>query len=444
MTKVCVVGAWHQASVAAAGLAELGHEVTGTALDREAIKRLAGGQPPVVEPDLEGLLKRHLRSGRLRYTVDFADALADVEVVLIAIDTPVGPDDTPELEVVFESVRAVARAAAADALIVVSAQVPVGTCDRIAALLAEMRPDVRWDVAYVPEFLQLGSAVRLYLQPDRIVVGADHPGVADRVESLFAGLPAPKLRTSVRSAEMAKHASNAFLAASISFVNEVAALCEATGCDALAVAEAMRLDPRIGPRAFLSPGLGFAGGTLGRDVRSLQAIGHAAGRPTQLMDAVMEVNGRQTRLVVDRLRSTFGAFDGRTVAILGLTYKPGTSALRRSAAVEAAQELLAAGARVRAHDPMVPPNRASELPDRLELTETPENAARGAACVVLMTEWPQYRELDWPCLAAAMAGDLVVDARNGLDPAPVTAAGLRYWGVGRVAGIASELQGERP
>lgn len=434
MAQLCVVGAWHQASVVGPCLAELGHTVVGTALDQDGIRELGQGRPPVSEPGLEELLGRHLASGRLRYTSDFAEALVGAEAAVIALDTPVRVDDSPDLDPVMASVRAVAGVATRDILLVVSAQVPIGTCDSIGEMLRSARAGIQWSVAYVPEFLRLGEAVALFMHPDRLVIGADDPATAARVEAIYAGTTGPRLRTSVRSAEMAKHASNAFLAASVSFINELAGLCEATGSDALEVAAAMKLDPRIGPRAFLAPGLGFAGGTLGRDVRALQAVGASHGRPTALLDAVIDVNTRQTRLVLERLRSSFSDLSKVRVALLGLTYKPGTSALRRSASVEAADALMALGAGVAAHDPLVPPSRAAELPHGLSIAPDPLSAAAGADALVVATEWPEYATLDWRAVKATMKGDLVIDARNALVPAAVAEAGLRYWGIGRVGG----------
>jgi UDPglucose 6-dehydrogenase len=286
-------------------------------------------------------------------------------------------------------------------------------------------------MAYVPEFLRLGSAVELFFRPDRLVFGADEPAVIARVAALYRGVEAPIVKTSLRTAEMIKHASNAFLATSISFANELSGLCEASGADALAVAEAMRLDRRIGPHAFLSPGLGFAGGTLGRDVRALQALGGKCGRPTRLLDAVMDVNHDQTQLVVARLTRLFPSLEGVRVALLGLTYKPGTSALRRSAALETAAALLSSGADVVAHDPQVSPARAPELPVGMRVATDPYQALAGARAGIVMTEWPEYRQLDWSRAGATMAEPFVIDARNALDPDVMAAAGLRYWGVGR-------------
>jgi UDPglucose 6-dehydrogenase len=431
VTTVCVIGAWHQAAVAAGGLAELGNEVRGAALDASALAGLAAGVPPVEEPGLADLLRRHLASGKLRYA-PLDDALRGADAALVAIDTPVGPDDSPDLSSVVDALEAIGRSLSGDLLLVVSAQVPVGTCDRLSERVNSLATGHRVDVAYVPEFLRLGNAVELFLHPDRLVIGADDPAVRTRVAEIYRGVDAPIVDTDLRTAEMIKHASNAFLAASVSFANEIAGLCEESGADAVMVAQAMRLDRRIGPYAFVAPGLGFAGGTLGRDVRALQALGRARNRATRLLDAVMAVNADQTRLVLHRLERLFPSFDRVSIALLGLTYKPGTSALRRSAALETAEALLARGARVRAFDPMVPPERADEVPAGLELAADAMAAANEASALALMTEWPEFARLDWARLAARAAEPRVlIDARNLLDPAEVARAGFDYWGVGR-------------
>lgn len=433
MASICVFGTWHQASILGPCLAELGHTVVGISATPSDLDSLASGQPPVYEPRLPELLARHLADGSLRYDVDVRSAVDGSDFVLISLDTPVGPDDVPIVEPVFDAVRQVALGARGRKVLVVTAQVPVGTCDRLLALAQRAGSGASWSIAYVPEFLRLGIAVDLFLRPDRIVIGSDDPGVSDSVAEIYAGIPAPIVRVGLRTAEMVKHASNAFLALSVSFINEIANLCEVSGADAPAVAAAMKLDRRIGARAFLSPGLGFAGGTLGRDVRALQALGARSGIETRLLDSTMDVNAARGALVLDRLRASLGELSGRTVCLLGLTYKPGTSALRRSASLELAEALIAAGAGVAAHDPMVPTSRASELPTGLVVVDDVYAALAKADAAVLMTEWSDYTDLDWSRVAADSPRMLVLDARNALDQGAVTAPGLRYWGIGRMS-----------
>lgn len=441
---ICVVGGWHQASVMTACLAELGHAVRGIWPDEEVITGLRAAKPPVHEPGLDALIARHLASGGLRYTTRFAEALDGADLAYLAIDTPIAADDSPELEVVFECARDIGRAVTVDALVLcVSAQVPVGTCAEIAQVVETSSGGRRCAVAYVPEFLRLGAAIETFREADRFVIGCDDAQSADRIAAVYEPLGRPIVRMSVRSAEMAKHASNAFLAASISFINELSNLCEATGAAVDDVARAMKLDRRIGPHAFLSPGLGFAGGTLGRDVRALQQVGREQGMATGVLDAVMAVNAARPRLVVSRLRSVLGELRGTHVAVWGLTYKPGTSTLRRSVALEVVEELVAQGARVRAYDPIADLTEPERLPD-FDVVDGPYDAADGADAVVLLTGWPGLGDMSLHELCVRMRTPLLLDTRNAFDAETVAAAGIRYLSVGRGAAVAPAVSAGSP
>lgn len=438
MALVSVVGGWHQASVLAACLAELGHTVSGVWWDAQVVTRLSAGKAPVHEPGLEALLARHLASGRLRYTTDFGEALDGAELAYLAVDTPIASDDSPELGVVFECARRMRGALAGDLVLCVSAQVPVGTCARIAETLQSNAGGHRCVVAYVPEFLRLGTAIETFRQADRFVIGCDDVVAAELIASVYSPLGRPVVRMSVRSAEMAKHASNAFLATSISFINELSSLCEATGADVGDVARAMKLDRRIGPEAFLSPGLGFAGGTLGRDVRALQHLGLESGAETPLLDGVMSVNATRPRLIAARLRAVFGELRGRRVAVWGLTYKAGTSTLRRSVALEIVEELLANGVEVRAFDPIADFTEASELPD-FAIASDAYDAAEGADAVVLLTAWPGLDAVDLSELRRRMRSAVLLDMGNHLEAEAVVGAGIDYLGVGKGASVQETL-----
>lgn len=430
---ICVVGGWHQASVMTACLAELGHSVCGVWPDHEVIAGLRAAEPPVHEPGLDALIARHVASGALQYTTSFAEALDGADLAYLAIDTPIAADDSPELEVVFDCARDIGRAMTTDGLMLcVSAQVPVGTCAELARAVETGSGGRRCTVAYVPEFLRLGAAIETFRVADRFVIGCDDARSADRIAAVYEPLGRPIVRMSVRSAEMAKHANNAFLAASVSFINELSNLCEATGANVDDVARAMKLDRRIGPHAFLSPGLGFAGGTLGRDVRALQHVGRGHGMGTGVLDAVMAVNSARPGLVVSRLRSALGELRGAHVAVWGLTYKPGTSTLRRSVALEVVADLVAHGARVRAFDPIADLTEPEKLPD-FDVAEGPYDAAEGADAVVLLTGWPGLADMSLHELRGRMRTPLLLDTRNAFDAETVAAAGIRYLGVGRGA-----------
>jgi UDPglucose 6-dehydrogenase len=464
MATICVVGLWHQASVVSACLADMGHQVCGVGDDEQAVKSLNTGEPPIYEPKLKAIMRRNLRDGRLKYTADYREALHRAEFAYIAIDTPVGSNDESDLSSIFDAARHVGQAmpvlsrspdpewsegegaaeGSGELILIVSAQVPVGTCQRIAAVVEEekqrssvlrlpssvLRPPSSVPVAYVPEFLRLGTAVDTFRRADRFVVGADDPAVAERVAGLYRPLGRPIVITNLRTAEMAKHASNAFLATSISFINEMANLCDEVGADALQVAQIMKLDRRIGKYAFLSPGLGFAGGTLGREIRALQKLGQQHRCNTPMMDAVMTVNQARARLVGQRLQRVYSSLEDLQVGILGLTYKPGTSTLRRSIALDIIRDLVAQGASIKAFDPLARLDEAADLPP-FEPCPDPYAVAQGSDALVLVTEWSGIRDLDLPRLCAAMCRPVFIDTSNLFDPARMREAGFIYLGVGR-------------
>lgn len=416
MSRICVTGIWHQGAVLAAGFADLGHDVRAV-VAREDVAPFTAGQLPVREPGLPDVVARGTASGRLVFDDDLVRSLEGAEVALISTDTPVGDDDEPLTDTVYALARAVAAARHSPLILCVTAQVPVGTTEELGAI-------VGCPVVYCPEFLRLGSALESFRKPDRIVIGAGDAGAAAAVRALWAPLNAPIVETDVRTAEMAKHAANAFLATSISFANETSDIADAVGADALAVAEILRLDRRIGPQAFLTPGLGFAGGTLGRELRALQRLAQENGLRTRLLDAVAEVNAGRPVLVRRTLDRALGGLHGQRVALLGLTYKSGTSTLRRSAAMGIARELAAAGASVRAFDPSADFAEV-EGPVPFELCSSAYDAAAGSAAVAVLTE-PEGWDLDFDRLRTAMDGDVLLDARAAVDRDAVEAAGFRY------------------
>ena len=315
--------------------------------------------------------------------------------------------------------------------LVMKSTVPVGTG---AAIKRRFEQAGKNGFRYVscPEFLKEGSAVHDFLHPDRVVVGDDGDWAGDAVVELYAPLEAPLVRTDIGSAEMVKLASNAFLATKISFINEIANVCEETGADVLEVARGMGLDERIGPR-FLQPGIGFGGSCFPKDVNALKQLAGNSGYHFQLLNAVIEVNELQKRRVVGKLQKHLGALVGKEIALLGLAFKPNTDDMREASSLVLAARLQADGAQVRAYDP-VAGEEAGQMIVGLDLAASPEQAIAGADAVVLVTEWPEFAELDWQRAAASMRGDVVVDGRNFLDPDAVRGAGLRYEGIGRRSG----------
>jgi UDPglucose 6-dehydrogenase len=436
--RICIVGLWHQATVLSACLAEMGYKVTTVGDDISAVASLRNGNPTVHEPKLGSLLRRNLKAGRLHFTCDYRQALSQAQFVFIAIDTPINTQDEPELEPVLEAARKVGQFRSRDIVLCVASQVPVGTSEKLVTLIQEQKPAGKCDLAYICEFLRLGEAVETFFHADRFVIGSEKPQVAERVADLYRPLKRPMLLIGLRSAEMAKHASNAYLATAISFVNEISDLCDLVGADAMDVAKAMKLDRRIGPYAYLSPGLGFAGGTLGRDISALQELGRENGCRMRLMDAVMGVNRERALVVKQRLLRRYESLRGRCIGVLGLTYKPGTNTLRRSIAEEIISGLVDEGAEVRAYDPLADLGNGNS-PSNFIGSPDPYTLAAGCDALVLVTGWDGILELDWPRLRSAMRQPVLIDTRNLFDPERMLQIGFAYSGIGRQALLSNAL-----
>lgn len=391
--RVCVFGLWHLGTVTASGLASVGHEVIGLDSDWN-------GKAPVDEPGLD--------LSRVRFTTDAAD-VHNVDVVWVTFDTPVDDDDHADVEFVVRRIESLFDFLSDGTLVVISSQLPAGTTRRIEEAFGNRK---QVDFVYSPENLRLGKAMQVFLQPDRVVAGARNDRARDKFTKLMAPITSKIEWMSVESAEMTKHAINAFLATSITFINEIAVACEAVGADAKEVERGLKTDSRIGPGAYLSPGAAFSGGTLARDVQFLAGLADEV----PLLASVKTSNEAHQRWPLDKLHTVLGDLRGRTIAVLGLTYKPGTNTLRRSAAVELARALSDEGASVRAFDPAV---KDAPFP----LAESADAAMRGADAVVIATPWPEFRSLAFP------AGIIVIDANRLLTPPP----NVRYFAVGSPA-----------
>jgi len=426
--KIAIIGAWHQACVLAGCFAEMSYQVSGI-VTREQAKRLAAGKAPLFEPGLDELLQRNLQAGRIRYTSDYREGLRGVDFAFISIDTPVDSNDESDLSPIHEAVDALVGSITGPLTVVVTAQVPIGSCDRIRDQLATQNLDQPIPVVYVPEFFRLGTALQSFREADRFVIGADDPVVAEKVASLYRPLRRPMHITDVHSAEMAKHASNAFLATSISFINQIADLCEVTGADVTEVATILKLDRRIGPNAFLYAGLGYAGGTLGREIRALQQLGAAKQVETALLDSVDRINRDRAARLIRRVETAVSPIRGQRVGLLGLAYKPGTSTLRRSVAMEIANRLQADGARVVAFDPLVSPTELDGT--GLAFSSDPDDVSKGAAALIVMLPWEGLTVAALRRWRSAMAQPLIFDTGNYLPADEVVAAGFAYFGVGR-------------
>ncbi len=428
LSRIGVIGAGYVGLVTGACLASLGHSVTLRDIDPEKVRMIEAGEPPIHEDGLAELMAEHRE--RLTATLDLAQMLAASEIVFIAVDTPPthsGDADLSRVMTVLDELEAVGGTG--DHVLVMKSTVPVGTGERV-----RMEMDKR-GLAHVgycsnPEFLKEGVAIADFLDPDRVVVGDFRPGDGDRVAALYEPLGAPVLRTSVPTAEMIKYASNAFLATKISFINEIANVCEEVGADVTEVAQGMGLDPRIGPQ-FLSAGVGFGGSCFPKDVSALKQLAGNSGYHFQLLTSVIEVNELQKRRVIGKLRRHLGPLEGRVVALLGLAFKPGTDDMREASSAVLAGRLLAEGATVRGYDPVAIEAARARL-NAVDLYEDAEACVRGADAVVLVTEWPEILALDWARVRSLMRGDVLVDGRNALDPATMVAAGFAYEGIGRV------------
>jgi UDPglucose 6-dehydrogenase len=416
-----VIGVGWVGLVTAACFAELGHRVVARDIVPEKVDALRRGETTIHEPGLDELLAGNAE--RLAFTTELGDVLAASRTLFVCVDTPPTASGDADLS----RVRAVVEELGdEEAILVMKSTVPAGTG-------AAIRRDLGAAVSYVscPEFLKEGSAVDDFMRPDRVVVGAD-PGeedAGDAVAAIYEPLGADVLRTDVASAEMIKLASNAFLATKISFVNEIANVCEEVGADVAEVARGMGLDERIGP-SFLRAGIGYGGSCFPKDVSALKMLAGNTGYHFQLLNAVIEVNELQKRRVVGKLQKHLGSLLDRRIALLGLAFKPNTDDIREASSLVLASRLVGEGAKVVAYDP-VAVDRAREMLDSVELADSALAALEGADAAVIVTEWPEFAELDWAVAADAMARPLVVDGRNLLDPAVLRAAGFAYEGIGR-------------
>ncbi len=421
--RVAVFGAGYVGLVTGACFADLGHDVVVRDIVAEKIDALARGEVPIHEEGLLELLERN--RDPLAFTTEVADALEGAQLVYVAVGTPPtysGDADLSAVWTVVDELPQVGRRI----VVAMKSTVPVGTGAAVRHRLDERGLD---NVGYVsnPEFTAEGAAVHDFMHPDRIVVGAFDQADGDVVERLHAGIDAPVVRCDVASAEMIKLAANAALVTRISFINEIANVCEATGADVLTVAEGIGLDHRIGP-AFLRAGIGFGGSCFPKDSLALKQLAANSGYNFQLLNAVIEVNELQKRRVVGKLERLLGSLRGKKVALLGLAFKPGTDDMREAPSLVLAGRLLAEGAQVSAWDPVA--DGAVHLDD-VEIAETALAALEGADAAVLVTEWPELREVDWEEAGRRMRGKVLVDGRNMLEPAELRALGFAYEGIGR-------------
>jgi UDPglucose 6-dehydrogenase len=427
LARIGVIGAGYVGLVTGVCLASMGHQVTLRDIDAAKVGALSDGQVPIYEPGLVELMAEHAE--RLTYTLSMERMLDRSDIIFIAVDTPPTYSGDADLSRVMSVVEELERVGAdARHVLVMKSTVPVGTGERVRAEL-----DARGlgQVGYCsnPEFLKEGAAITDFLHPDRVVIGAFDPAMGDRVAALYGPLGAPIVRTTVPTAEMVKYASNAFLATKISFINEIANVCEEVGADVAVVAHGMGLDSRIGS-SFLRAGIGFGGSCFPKDVSALKQLAGNSGYHFQLLTSVIEVNELQKRRVIGKLKKYLGGLEGRRVALLGLAFKPETDDMREASSLVLAARLLAEGAEVCAFDPIV--DISTERLKGVIMSASAEEAMAGADAAVLVTEWPSIVGMDWAAVRPTMRSAVVIDGRNALDPLEMTRLGYAFEGIGRI------------
>jgi UDPglucose 6-dehydrogenase len=431
--KICVVGTGYVGLVTGACLADFGMEVTGVDVDERKIEALRRGEVPIFEPGLTTLVRKNMADGRLHFSTELGPAIEAAQAVFIAVGTPPLPDGSADLTYIRQVAASIGEHLNGYKAIVTKSTVPTGTGAMIAEIVTE-KSGGRHEFAVVsnPEFLREGSAIEDFLRPDRVVIGSRDPRAIHIMLEIYSPLreaDVPFVVTDVESAELIKYASNGFLATKISFINEIAALCEAFGADVKVVAKGMGLDSRIGP-LFLNPGPGFGGSCFPKDTRAVAHLARQKGTRFRIIDAVLEANEATKVRMIEKIRDALGDFEGRTVAVLGLSFKPNTDDVRESPALPIVEGLVAGGATVRAFDPEAMEVCREKLP-QLIYCEDAYDAADGADALVILTEWNEFRALELKRLKGLLNQPLVIDLRNIYAPAKMAAAGLRYVSVGR-------------
>jgi UDPglucose 6-dehydrogenase len=430
MAKICVIGTGYVGLVTGTCFADIGHTVTCLDIDQNRIDQLHQGIMPIYEPGLEQIVEQNVNAGRLSFTIDYSEALQGVEFAFIAVGTPSDDDGDADMRYVKQAVLSIAEHLDHPITIVNKSTVPVGTGDWVSEIIQDMNGANTFPFSVVsnPEFLREGSAVNDFMNPDRVVLGSTDRSAAEKVATLYEALRSPIMITDLRTAEMIKYASNAFLATRISFINEIANICESLGADVKEVARGMGMDQRIGPD-FLDAGLGWGGSCFPKDVKALAHMAATHGAHPQLLQAVMNINHNQRLRAVEKLDKALGGLAGKTIGVLGLSFKPNTDDTRYSPALDIIRMLIAAGATVQGFDPQAMTVSKAEIPD-LQLCTNPYDVAKGADALLLATEWNEFKSLDFAKIKANMRGDVILDGRNIWYRKNLHALGFTYLGMG--------------
>ena len=431
MKQICVVGVGYVGLVTAACFADLGNRVVALDVDEQRVENLKKGIMPIYEPGLEELVKRNTKSGRLSFTTSYPDALKGAEFAFIAVGTPSGVNGNADLQYVDSAARSIAKNMTAPLIIINKSTVPIGTGDWVADIVKSAQPEpVDFAVVSCPEFLREGSAISDFMSPYRNVIGSLDRDAADKVAQLHLPLRAPIVITDLRTAEMIKYASNAFLATKISFINELADLCERVGADVKEVAAGMGYDARIG-RHFLDAGLGWGGSCFPKDVEALAYMAKEKGLNPRILNQVMEVNYDRRRSVVSHLEKLLdGNLKGKTIGLLGLAFKPNTDDMRDAPSIDISNALIAAGARVRAYDPVARKTAALLMP-AVEIFDDVYKMAQDCDALVVVTEWNEFKQLDLEKIRELLGCPVIYDGRNIYDPALMREMGFSYRAIGR-------------
>ncbi len=431
MRQLCVVGSGYVGLITGACFADMGSNVTFVDIDEGKIEMLQAGEMPIYEPGLAELARRNADAGRMRFTTSYAEGLEHAEFVFVCVGTPSGVDGEADLQYVRAAAQTIAKTMQQPLIIINKSTVPVGTGDWTTEIISSNQPQpIDFAVVSCPEFLREGSAIADFMQPDRTVLGSTSPSAAKKVAELYAPLAAPTVITDLRTAEMIKYASNAFLATRISFINEISIICERLGADVTEVARGMGFDKRIGPH-FLQAGVGFGGSCFPKDVKALANMAQTHGMHPQLLNAVMEINAFQRRQITLKTRELLdGSLNGNTVALLGLAFKQDTDDTRESPSLAVARSLLNQGANVKAYDPVAMANASRDVPG-IMLCDNPYSAAADSDALLVLTPWNEFKQLDMKRVLCSMNQPNIIDGRNMYNPEELKALGFRYRGVGR-------------
>jgi UDPglucose 6-dehydrogenase len=431
MKKICVVGTGYVGLITAAGFADLGNKVIALDIDKNKIEGLKKGVMPIYEPGLEELVDRNVRAGRLSFTTSYAEGLEGTEFVFIAVGTPSGVDGEADLQYVEASAQTIAENMKDSLIIINKSTVPVGTGDWVSGIIKRHQPvPIPFSVVSCPEFLREGSAIADFMNPYRTILGSLDREAADKVAQLHLPLRSTIMITDLRTAEMIKYASNAFLATKISFINEIANICEALGADVSEVATGMGFDQRIGPQ-FLNAGLGYGGSCFPKDVKALAYMAADKGRHPQLLQAVMDINDDRRPIAVERIKEMLGReITGKKIGLLGLAFKPNTDDMREAPSLDIAEALIDAGAEVRGYDPVAMENAKSIFPS-IKMYPDPYSMASGCDALMVITEWNEFKQLDRKRIRDSMSSPILFDGRNIYNPDEMKTLGFKYRGLGR-------------